>query len=173
MTAGFVLREPETESDLDAVVALMTEYLVWGRERLLQEYGIEDPPGDPALIRQGLGQYRSPDGLLVLAEMDDGPVGVGALRLLSQDVAEVKRMYVTPHARGFHIGSAILDRLLHEADARKVPIVRLDTARFMGQAHGLYGSRGFIERDPYPGTEIPPDLQQHWRFFERVTTRPD
>jgi N-acetylglutamate synthase-like GNAT family acetyltransferase len=173
MTTRFVLREADTESDLDAVVALMTEYLTWGRERLLKEYGIEDPPGDPALIRQGLGQYRSPDGLLVLAEMDDGPVGVGALRQLSQDVAEVKRMYVTPRARGSHIGSAILDRLLHEADARKVPILRLDTVRFLDRAQELYRSRGFIERDPYPGTEIPPDLQMHWRFFERVTTRPE
>jgi GNAT superfamily N-acetyltransferase len=172
VNAEFVLREPETERDLDAAAALMTEYLAWGTERLSQEYGIDGPPTSPDLIRASLGEYRSPVGLLVLAEVEGEPVGVGALHLLSADVAEVKRMYVAPRARGLHIGSAILDGLLQWADAKIVPLVRLDSARFMDQAHALYLSRGFVERAPYSGSEIPPDIQQYWRFFERLTPVP-
>jgi hypothetical protein len=37
----------------------------------------------------------------------------------------------------------------------------------MTDAQRLYRSRGFIERPPYEGTEIPERIQQHWIFFER------
>jgi N-acetylglutamate synthase-like GNAT family acetyltransferase len=87
--------------------------------------------------------------------------------MLGADVAEVKRMYVEPRWRDHHVGSAILDRLLEDASMREVRIVRLDTCRFMTAAQGLYRSRGFLERTPYEGTEIPERLQQHWIFFER------
>jgi hypothetical protein len=35
-------------------------------------------------------------------------------------------------------------------------------------AQRLYSSRGFVERSPYEGTEIPPRLQHLWIFFERT-----
>jgi hypothetical protein len=35
-----------------------------------------------------------------------------------------------------------------------------------------YRSRGFAERSPYEGTEIPERLQKYWSFFERPL-RPD
>jgi len=37
----------------------------------------------------------------------------------------------------------------------------------MSAAHVLYRSRGFIERAPYEGTEIPTHLHERWLFFER------
>lgn len=46
-------------------------------------------------------------------------------------------------------------------------VVRLDTCRFVTDAQRLYRSRGFEERGPYEGTEIPSRLQEHWLFFER------
>ena len=37
----------------------------------------------------------------------------------------------------------------------------------MTDAQRMYRSRGFIERSPYEGSEIPEHLQRHWLFFER------
>jgi hypothetical protein len=54
------------------------------------------------------------------------------------------------------------------AKQRGATVVRLDTVRLMAEAQRTYRSRGFVERPPYEGTEIPPHLQQHWLFFERV-----
>lgn len=71
-------------------------------------------------------------------------------------------MYVTPRWRGYHLGTALLDRLLDESEKRRVQTVRLDTARFMDEAHRLYMSRGFVERPAYPGSEIPSHLQLYW-----------
>ena len=76
-------------------------------------------------------------------------------------------MYVVPRWRDRHVGSALLDALLDEARARRANLVRLDTCRFMTDAQRLYRSRGFVERPPYEGTEIPERLRQYWIFFER------
>jgi GNAT superfamily N-acetyltransferase len=165
-SSAWTLREA-TPADDDAVSALMVEYLSWALRRLREEYGVDDPPTQPALVRDSLASYRRPDALIVLAETGKRAVGVGALRRHDPSVAEVKRMYVAPSVRGERIGSAILDRLIEEARAMNARILRLDTCRFMTDAQRLYRSRGFHERDPYPETEIPPRIQQHWLFFER------
>jgi GNAT superfamily N-acetyltransferase len=163
---GWTLREATPGADDDAVAALMVEYLTWAVRRLREEYGVDDPPTEPALVRGSLAAYRRPDALILLAEADGRAVGVGALRRHDARVAEVKRMYVTPDARLRHVGSAILDRLIEEAGMMGARILRLDTCRFMTDAQRLYRSRGFVERTPYPETEIPPRIQQHWLFFE-------
>jgi GNAT superfamily N-acetyltransferase len=163
----WVLREASPDADGDAVAALMVEYLTWAIGRLRDEYGIDDPPADPAMAKSKLAEYRRPNAMLLLAERAGSAIGVGALRRHGGDVAEVKRMYVVPDARSLHIGSALLDRLIEEARAMNARVLRLDTCRFMTDAQRLYESRGFVERPPYEGTEIPPRLQQYWKFYER------
>ena len=140
-------RRVDRRSD-DAVAELMVEYLTWAIERLARDYGVDEPPTHPALVRDGLAGYRRPSGKLVLAECDGKPAGVGAIRLLRTGVVEVKRMYVAPDCRERHVGSAILDRLLLEAREMGATTVLLDTCRFMTDAQRLYRSRGFVERSP-------------------------
>jgi len=168
---GCLIRGAAPGVDDDAVATLMVAYLTWAIERLASEHGVDEPPTDPSLVREGLANYRPPAGRLLLAECDGQPVGVGALRTLRTGVVEVKRMYVAPDWRNRHVGSAILDRLLDQAGELGATTVLLDTCRFMTEAQQLYRSRGFVERPPYQGTEIPPRLQDHWIFFERSQSR--
>lgn len=163
-----VIREARPGVDDGAAAALMAEYLTWGNQRLREEYGLEEVPSDPARVGASLAAYRAPAGALLLAETAGRVVGIAALRHLGTQVAEVKRMYVAPAARGLGAGAALLDRLLEIARGWDVRLVRLDTARFMAGAHRLYLSRGFVECTPYEGSEIPAHLQKHWRFFERT-----
>jgi GNAT superfamily N-acetyltransferase len=167
VAGGCLIREAEPGLDDDAAAALMVDYLTWAIERLASEYGVDEPPTHPSLVRDGLSNYRPPFGKLLLAECDGRPVGVGAIRTLRSGIAEVKRMYVEPGWRDRHVGSAILDQLLDAAREMGAPTVLLDTCRFMTEAHRLYRSRGFVERSPYEGTEIPARLQHLWIFFER------
>jgi GNAT superfamily N-acetyltransferase len=162
-----LIRDATPGTDDDAVVQLMTDYMRWAHQRLADDFGVDEPPADPNEIRDHLDDYRPPKGRLLLAECQGEPAGVGALRMLGDDVAEIKRMYVSSDWRDRHLGSAILDRLLDEARARSSRVVRLDTCRFMTDAQRLYRSRGFNERAPYDGTEIPERIRQHWIFFER------
>ncbi|WP_051799725.1 GNAT family N-acetyltransferase [Catenuloplanes japonicus] len=163
-----VLRHADLATDSDAIAALMSDYLTWAVGRLREEYGLEDSPTDLSTIRESLPSFVPPKGLLIVAELDGEPVGVAALRTIGPGIVEVKRMYVDPRGRGQGLGSALLDRVIDEGrDTFGAKIVRLDTVRFMADAQRLYGSRGFVEREPYEETEIPAHMRHHWRFFER------
>src|SRR5436853_6385745 len=50
-------------------------------------------------------------GAFLVAYLDGGPVGCGAVRRINANVAEIKRMYVTPSARNRRVGRRILDAL--------------------------------------------------------------
>jgi len=161
------LREARPGADDEVVTTLIGQYLTWAHGRLRDDFGVDDPPTDPARIRSGLADYRGPQAILLLAEDAARAVGVGAVRNQSGGIAEVKRMFVLPDVRSRHVGSALLDRLIEEARTMGADTLRLDTCRFMTEAQGLYRSRGFVERPPYEGTEIPARLQRYWLFFER------
>ena len=154
--------------DHSALSALMSDYLRWAVRQLKSEYGITDMPVDPEQTVHSLDAYFPPHGLAVIAEVEGRAAGVGALRQLQPGVAEVKRMYVHPDYRNQRLGSGVLDALLTQATVTfQARTVRLDTCRFMQSAQLLYRSRGFEERPPYEGTEIPLRLQEYWMFFEK------
>ncbi len=94
--------------------------------------------------------------------------GIACLKKLRKDIGEIKRMYVRPGFRGKGLGRALLETLIAEAKEIGYPAVRLDSARFMKEAHALYQSAGFGEIEPYPESEIPPEFQKHWVFMERL-----
>jgi GNAT superfamily N-acetyltransferase len=82
--------------------------------------------------------------LVLVARDDDGvALGCGALRALSDDVAEVKRMYVVPSARGRGIARAVLTGLEDAARDRGWTTLRLETGPQQPEAIGLYTRAGY------------------------------
>ena len=59
-----------------------------------------------------------------------------------------------------------MERLLQEACLLGYGKLRLDSARFMTDAHQIYRRAGFQEVAVYPGSEIPDDFQKHRIFME-------
>jgi ribosomal protein S18 acetylase RimI-like enzyme len=166
------IRRADLGREADEVAKLLVDYLTTALRQLRETFGVADAPTDVAGVRESLGEYADDPSkaLFVVADgaQDGGKlVGVAGLRTIGPGIVEVKRMYVVPECRGMGVGSRLLDRLLAEAARLGASTVRLDTARFMADAQRLYRSRGFVERTPYEGTEIPPHLQQYWIFFER------
>jgi GNAT superfamily N-acetyltransferase len=84
-----------------------------------------------------------PNGVMVRAELAGVPVACGAIRVLDEERAEVKRMYVDPSTRGLKIGAAVLQRL--EAEARRLGATELvlETGTRQLAAIGLYEKSGF------------------------------
>jgi ribosomal protein S18 acetylase RimI-like enzyme len=169
---SFVIRRADLASEADEITKLLVDYMTTALQELQDTFGIRDSPTDVSGLHDSLQEYSDPSKALFVVEDPTGTlVGVAGLRTIGPGIVEVKRMYVVPECRGLHIGSQLLDRLLDEAELMGASTARLDTARFMTDAQRLYRSRGFVERTPYPGTEIPPHLQQYWIFFERDLAR--
>ncbi len=104
-------------------------------------------------FRGELPRLLGPRGRLLVARLDDDPVGVGTLKPVDDATAEIKRMYVRPAAQGLGVGRAILARLVQDARAEGYPTVRLETLRFMTIAQAMYGAFDFVEVASFDGSE--------------------
>lgn len=98
--------------------------------------------GDGGLSPATAKDFTSP-GVLLVALLDGAAVGCGGLRPFGVDAAEVKRMYVSPAARGRGVARAVLAALV--AHARSVGLRRLmlETGTEQPEAVGLYESEGW------------------------------
>ena len=96
-------------------------------------------------------EMAPPGGAFVVVYEDGEPVAGGGLRRLEDGVAEIKRMFVLPPARGRGHGR----RLLSELEAAAVELgyrrVRLDTAQSMTTAMAMYRSAGYRDIPDYNG----------------------
>lgn len=87
----------------------------------------------------------APHGLLLLARLRGEPIACGALKLHDREPTEIKRMWVSPGARGLGVGRRMLATLEAAARARGVRVVHLETSRHLTAAIDLYRSSGYVE----------------------------
>jgi ribosomal protein S18 acetylase RimI-like enzyme len=145
-------------ADVSAVVEpLFREYGEWVAARLDRDFGITFTEADVArhhdAFRGELPRLLGSRGRLLVARLGDKPVGVGTLKPVDDAIAEIKRVYVRPAARGLGVGRAILTRLLQEARAARYATVRLETLRFMTTAQAMYRAFDFVEVGRFDGSE--------------------
>jgi DNA-binding MarR family transcriptional regulator/N-acetylglutamate synthase-like GNAT family acetyltransferase len=81
----------------------------------------------------------------LIARRDGLPVGCGALKALDAATGEIKRMWISPDARGLGLSRRLLSAL--EALARDAGMrrVRLDTNGTLKEAQALYRKAGYRE----------------------------
>ena len=92
---------------------------------------------------------RAPRGALLLARRGDDVVGCGGIRLLDEQTAEVKRMWLDPAARGLGLGAALLAGLEERAASLGCSRVVLDTSDRLEAAVATYRRSGYVEVAPY------------------------
>lgn len=98
--------------------------------------------------------YAAPHGCFVLIGPDDAPLGCGAVRFLDEDRGEIKRMWISPHARGQGLARVLLahlETLIRESGRREA---LLDTNSTLTSAVALYTSSGYR---PVPDYNANPD----------------
>ncbi len=95
------------------------------------------------------GDYSSPKGCILLAYVNEKPVGCIALRPLSNKICEMKRLYVQPAFRGQGLGRKLAEALLEKARNLGYHHMRLDTVPSMKAALAMYASLGFYDITPY------------------------
>jgi GNAT superfamily N-acetyltransferase len=132
----------------DAARLLMAEYMDEIERRLGAPFDRARYP-DPAPA-----ELEPPRGMLLVAFDGDDPVACGAVRRLGPDVAEIKRMYVAPRARGRGLGRRLLGELERGAAGLGCRTVRLDTMAAMAEAGALYRSAGYEPIADYNGNPL-------------------
>lgn len=105
---------------------------------------------DPAVARRAdAADLTLPSGLLLVARLHGRPIGCGALRLHGRRPAEIKRMWVSPDARGLGVGRRLMAELERHAWEHGARRTRLDTNRSLVEAIALYRSSGYVEVEPF------------------------
>lgn len=96
------------------------------------------------------GDYAPPEGRLLLAEYEGQLAGCVALHKLSDEICEMKRLYLRPQFRGKGLGRLLADRIIAEARGIGYRRMRLDTVEpIMRDAVAMYRKIGFREIAPY------------------------
>lgn len=97
-------------------------------------------------------QMAGADTSVFVARDESGQaLGIGALKVHSETMGEVKRMFTLPAVRGQRVGSALLDAIVALARSRGLSMLMLETgaAADMPEAHRLYTRSGFVPRGPF------------------------
>ena len=155
---------PERET---VVHDLFAEYLRWVCPRIFEEYeAVFDAESMIVNDMEKIDIFLPPKGILLLSYEDGLPSGCACIRTIGEEIAELKRMYVRPQYRGKGIGSKLVQESIRLVKEMSYSAMRLDSARFMSDAHRIYRSCGFNEIPPYESSEIPRKYWQYWLFME-------
>ncbi len=145
--AAFISRA-ETDSEFADFGVLVREYVA----SLSFPLDFQDFEGELRDLSQIFGP---PSGAAFLAIDDQPPfpaptpVGCSGVRRFDDGVAELKRMYVQPAARGRGHGQALCVAAIDAARELGYSSIRLDTVAELTAAAGIYTSLGFVLIPPY------------------------
>lgn len=127
---------------LPEVIELIKEYSKrLGRNLSFQN--IEDELKDPS------HKYTAPEGELLVAIDHDKVLGMVAYHRHSDVRCEMKRLYVSPSARGMHLGDTLVTEILAHAKNAGYTEIVLDTIAPLKAAISLYQKHGFEECGAY------------------------
>jgi GNAT superfamily N-acetyltransferase len=102
-----------------------------------------------------------PNGVLLMARVGGAPAGLGGIRFLDTEFAEVKTMFVSPPFRGGGLARRILAELEEIARGHGCRGTRLDTSAYLTAAVALYRAADYHEVPAY-NDNVKADL-----WFER------
>lgn len=150
--------ETPLQDDVRALVADLNAYLIPLTPRQFQ-------------FQMTVEQMSDPKTTVFVARDEAGrAVGMGALKIESAELAEVKRMFTRPEIRGQRVGKALLERIEALARDRGIAQLKLETGDAPGfePAHRLYERYGFVRCGAFLDY---PD-SGYSAFFEKRVTPP-
>ena len=156
-----------TPDDMDAI-----SRLCWGYRDVLVERMADVPEmletyyakDDYAALIEDLPRIHArPRGDILLAETDQ-PIGCAMYYPISDDVTEIKRIYVAPEGRGQGAAKALVIEAMARAKADGYSRMVLDTMSALTEAMALYDALGFSPSAPFydPDPKFAPAL----RFYD-------
>lgn len=96
-----------------------------------------------------IASLEKPEVSFFVARKDGEIIGCCALMEAGDGTAEIKRMFVSPDARGLAVGRLLMEALENDARARGLVAIHLETGTSQPEAIGLYRRFGFEEIPPF------------------------
>lgn len=106
-------------------------------------------------------EVRPPAGQFFVAYLHDEAIGCGAVKHHAGAPAEIKRMWISPKARGLGLGRRLLETLESCALQAGAEVAHIETSAVLTEALALYRSAGWVEVPAF--NEEP--FADHW--FEK------
>ncbi len=131
----------KNKADYSAAANLFKEYAAWLNIDLDFQHFDEE-------LADLKNMYGSQGGIILYKE-DNNFIACVAIRKITNEIAELKRMYVQPHQQKKGIGKILLENALELAVLNNYSVIRLDTLNHMVPAINLYKKYGFYEIEPY------------------------
>jgi GNAT superfamily N-acetyltransferase len=98
--------------------------------------------------------FTPPTGAFLVIYAAGKPVAGGGLKRDDDGVAEIKRMYVVPHARRQGLGRQLLEALEDKARELGYARIRLDTGERQPHAQAMYQRAGYHPIQNYNGNSM-------------------
>ncbi len=147
--------EVQLELDMADMRSLLREYM--------ESRNFDDALGDYQYELDHLQlKYGHPEGAMLIGRENKAAVGCVAFQRLSKEICEMKRLYVTPSARGKGVGKLLIQHILIKAKQVGYQKMRLDSHATMIKAIQLYQQVGFYEIGKYNQNPL-----KGVRFFEK------
>ena len=141
-------------ADSGDVRRLIHEYVEW----LAAAVGVEPAEAQPSLLQEleAIEQwYAPPNGRMILARIDGMATGIAGVHMLERHLAELKRVYLRPGARGRDLGRRMTEAAIREARRLGAKRIVLETQpEVMPAAQRIYRERGFRPIPRYSEMEV-------------------
>lgn len=118
-------------------------------------------------------EFDPPGGQFLVALTGRQVVGCAGIRRHTDHVAELKRMYVEPEARGLGIARSMITHLESVARQQGYNEMWLETGTEQPEAMSLYESCGYRPIDPYGAFRHSPLNRCYGKLLQRPTTEPE
>ena len=106
--------------------------------------------------------FAPPRGTFLVMHLHGRPIACGGFKEEDSGAAYIKRMWVSPDARGLGLGRRLLQELEDRAQSLGYSMMRLETQKSLTEAQQLYRSFGYREVPPF-NDEL---YAHHW--FEKA-----
>jgi len=148
---SFDIQPARSPHDITVAGEMFREYQQWlGVDLCFQDFEAE-LAGLP-------GKYVPPGGEIFIARAADAVAGIVAVRGLpwiSDEMSEMKRLYVRENWRGHGLGRRLAELVIDFARGAGYRKMVLDTLPHLAAAIGMYGQMGFAKTKPYYENPLP------------------
>ena len=142
MKQEVLIRHCETIEDFEIAKTITHDYMIW----LGMDLGFQNTDKEFAVFNR---MYGEEGGAYIYACINGEIAGGVGFRKLSNDVCEMKRLYVYEHYRGCGLAYRLCQDLISLSKSMSYCKMRLDTISRLVKANSLYDKIGFRDIPKY------------------------